>query len=450
MAARQQILELGAGKSGEGKLARLRSPSLPGPPSRCSGAQMRSVVLKGVVAQLTTLHQCAQNHAIQIVYSTASIRRTVPLKLENDGGAVTAIANTCSGASRIPVGRGSIGPRQTVPLLALHLLLFSVFVIFPVRAGAAESNRLEAGQALRIGQSLRSANSDYRLTLQGDGNLVLYFRDGRAIWASNTVGRGPDRLVMQGDGNLVMYKGRVAVWASNTVGAGVSNLKVQDDGNLVVYRGSKAVWASNTAGFPRVRVVIAGSVRCTTSPLNNPVSDFRIGAPSAKKTVTYRYDGRDGGRSTEAYQLWFDAPRNSKVHVEWSLVCLAANYPSVNSGRKTIETTDKDKTLQVHLCSSGECRNPTFDDLAGGTLAAILLPPLTPEAYVTDAILQALFRLYPAAARGVEVGMNAFEVFAKGWGADPKPTFYVDYGVYPVPICLYPRPGYNKPYCTYK
>ena len=54
-------------------------------------------------------------------------------------------------------------------------------------------------------QSFTSPNGRYRLTMQGDGNLVEY--DGASVvWASGTSGSGA-RVVMQDDGNLVVYDG---------------------------------------------------------------------------------------------------------------------------------------------------------------------------------------------------------------------------------------------------
>ena len=49
-----------------------------------------------------------------------------------------------------------------------------------------------------------AADSDW-LSLQTDGNLVLYSRSGRALWSSGTGGRGASDLVMRNDGNLVLY-----------------------------------------------------------------------------------------------------------------------------------------------------------------------------------------------------------------------------------------------------
>jgi len=48
-------------------------------------------------------------------------------------------------------------------------------------------------------------DSDW-LSLQSDGNLVLYARTGKALWSSGTGGKGASDLVMQNDGNLVLYQ----------------------------------------------------------------------------------------------------------------------------------------------------------------------------------------------------------------------------------------------------
>jgi cell wall-associated NlpC family hydrolase len=118
-------------------------------------------------------------------------------------------------------------------------------------SAAAGGSTLSAGQKLQAGQDLVSSGGQYKLDMQGDGNLVIY-ENGSAIWASSTAGTGSaNYLVMQGDGNLVVYnRAGKPVWASNTAGTGSANyLVMQGDGNLVVYnRAGKPVWASNTAG----------------------------------------------------------------------------------------------------------------------------------------------------------------------------------------------------------
>lgn len=98
-------------------------------------------------------------------------------------------------------------------------------------------------------QYLRSPDGRYRFVMQQDSNLVLYGPSGRALWASNTVGRGADHVRMQGDGNLVIYtaKGK-PIWASNTAGHYKAHLVVQNDGNVVIYEGKTPLWATGTDG----------------------------------------------------------------------------------------------------------------------------------------------------------------------------------------------------------
>ncbi|NUS42835.1 MAG: LysM peptidoglycan-binding domain-containing protein [Mycobacteriaceae bacterium] len=106
------------------------------------------------------------------------------------------------------------------------------------------SDTLRVGEQLGAGDRLENGNS--RLTLQGDGNLVLE-QDGRPLWASGTSGRGADRAVLQPDGNFVLYAGGDAVWASETNGADADRLTLQPDRNVVLYgAGGNALWSTGT------------------------------------------------------------------------------------------------------------------------------------------------------------------------------------------------------------
>jgi hypothetical protein len=116
----------------------------------------------------------------------------------------------------------------------------------------APTDRLRPSQTLTAGQQLTSPNGAYRLTLQPDGNLVLYPATGRALWSTRTAGSGATRLVLQPDGNVVLYPttGR-AVWSTRTAASGGVELRVQDDGNLVLYPAAgRAVWSTGTAVRP--------------------------------------------------------------------------------------------------------------------------------------------------------------------------------------------------------
>jgi hypothetical protein len=111
----------------------------------------------------------------------------------------------------------------------------------------AHSNVLDPGEGLSIGDSLTSADGNFRLTLQSDGNLVESSQSPNSDWASNTSGRLSWSLIMQGDGNLVLYDvHKNPIWTTNTSGHGGVGMIIQDDGNMVIYPvgGTQAIWAS--------------------------------------------------------------------------------------------------------------------------------------------------------------------------------------------------------------
>ena len=110
------------------------------------------------------------------------------------------------------------------------------------------SSQLTGGAILAAGGSIASCDGRFLLTMQSDGNLVLY--EGRAaLWATGTNGRGAAYATTQGDGNLVLYDAsHRPVWASHTSGHSGAYLVVQNDGNVVIYQGHSPLWTSNTPG----------------------------------------------------------------------------------------------------------------------------------------------------------------------------------------------------------
>ena len=100
------------------------------------------------------------------------------------------------------------------------------------------------------GQTIETANRNYRLILQSDGNLVLYDSNNRALWASWTDGKKVSFLAMQSDGNLVLYDNeQIPIWSTHTSGKDSNaRLIVQLDGNLVLYSGTmNPLWNTRTA-----------------------------------------------------------------------------------------------------------------------------------------------------------------------------------------------------------
>jgi hypothetical protein len=110
--------------------------------------------------------------------------------------------------------------------------------------------------------SLESENGEYRFTMQGDGNLVLY-RGGDPLWASGTDGEYGAHCVFQKDGHFLVYRcgedGRVStdpddcVWKTDIFGdEGTFHggwCCMQNDGNFVQYdRSGRPLWCTRTDG----------------------------------------------------------------------------------------------------------------------------------------------------------------------------------------------------------
>lgn len=109
----------------------------------------------------------------------------------------------------------------------------------------AVPDTLKAGESLSANQYIESADGQYKLIYQTDGNLVEYKKsDGSAVWASGTNG-APGQFIMQTDGNAVIYGGSNSgvKWASATSGQNY-RFVIQNDGNIVIYNETNAPkWA---------------------------------------------------------------------------------------------------------------------------------------------------------------------------------------------------------------
>jgi len=135
--------------------------------------------------------------------------------------------------------------RYAVRLSAVAIALGLLHATAGTAEAAAGTDRLNPGETLGAGARLVSANGQFVLTMQSDGNLVEYAAGNRAVWATGTA-RGGSVARMQTDGNLVVIApGNVPVWATGTSGNPNATLEVQNDGNIVVYAtGHIARWAS--------------------------------------------------------------------------------------------------------------------------------------------------------------------------------------------------------------
>ena len=107
-----------------------------------------------------------------------------------------------------------------------------------------ETGILASGASLPLGTGIVSPNSQYRLTLKQDGNLVLYEAATNPIWYTRTFNSANAELNMQLDGNLVLYEGGQYVWSSQTFNNPGAYLAVLSDGNIVIYdTNNSPIWA---------------------------------------------------------------------------------------------------------------------------------------------------------------------------------------------------------------
>jgi len=152
------------------------------------------------------------------------------------------------------------------------------------------SDNMGVGSELRPGQSRVSENGSYRLTLQTDGDLVLYLvhpdKSVDVMWAPVKDRDAPGKVAaMQGDGNFVLYDAdppvlSAAIWASHTDSFPGATLIVQNDGNVVLYQAGKPVWASQSdAGCQKVCAPCVPS--CPPVALGLPPADANVPAPWA-------------------------------------------------------------------------------------------------------------------------------------------------------------------------
>jgi hypothetical protein len=135
-------------------------------------------------------------------------------------------------------------------MLAGFIALGCVATVVAKPAFASGTGTLVSGQVLTANQGITSTDNRFSLVMQGDGNLVVYYTGGPALWSSGTYNHPGAYVAMQTDGNLVVYppSGR-ALWSSGTYNHPGAYVAMQTDGNLVVYPPSgSALWASNTGG----------------------------------------------------------------------------------------------------------------------------------------------------------------------------------------------------------
>lgn len=141
-----------------------------------------------------------------------------------------------------------------------QILLFACMSAVTLTYASGVSARvLHPGERLVAGEVMYSDEGRYFATLQHDGNFVVYRNATplRAIWSTNTVGRGAVMADMQTDGNFVLYdSARRPIW--NTASNGPNrSFTVNELGQAVVITPGQVHWTTPGALLPlyqRLRV----------------------------------------------------------------------------------------------------------------------------------------------------------------------------------------------------
>jgi hypothetical protein len=183
---------------------------------------------------------------------------------------------------------------------------------------------LASGQGLVASTSqasIKTCDNQFTLTMQTDGNLVLY-KGPTAVWASNTVGSFADRAIMQGDGNLVVYNpSGNPVWSSGTVGHAGANLMLNSAGALSIYDGHTTYWLTSPAAPTKCGAMTQGQGLVTGSSLASCNGRYLLTMQSDGNLVLY---------DDMAGPLWASGTTGSQVYAVLSAGALYVNAPAGN------------------------------------------------------------------------------------------------------------------------
>lgn len=130
-------------------------------------------------------------------------------------------------------------------------LYYHINVVSAVSPYNTQGSGLNSAESLLAGNFILSPDTHSSLTLQKDGNLVLFANLGQTAWYSGSQGQAA-RLTMQGDGNLVVYSStNNPLWSTGTYDNPGARLVIQTDGNMVVYSAANIpLWSTGTTHNP--------------------------------------------------------------------------------------------------------------------------------------------------------------------------------------------------------
>ncbi|WP_406442603.1 hypothetical protein OHB00_40655 [Streptomyces sp. NBC_00631] len=114
----------------------------------------------------------------------------------------------------------------------------------PTATAVPTSLNIPAGQSLGQGQSWKTDR--LTVTMQTDGNFVVYNAAHKGLWSTRTNGYGY-RAKMNSDGNFVIYdKAGNDIWDTGTSGHSGAYFRLGHDGNVMVVYQGHAIWNAGT------------------------------------------------------------------------------------------------------------------------------------------------------------------------------------------------------------
>lgn len=233
-------------------------------------------------------------------------------------------------------------------------------------------SQLASGQSLQANQFMQSPNGAYELDMntngvgtvwvQGQGPCPMYYMPaiqqvddaaGNGIpyygWVNQPV--AGSYLTMQTDGNLVLYSpSRTVIWSSDTPNNSGGTLAMQNDGNLVIYNSSgDAIWSTSTN-------IIRGAALCP-------------GEIMTQGQVLRSWQWQQPSNKTSGWQLNFASYKSNGVELDVIGINTSGNMVGNPAGHLF---TDKDAPLTGAFLSMQNDGNLVAYPAGGGTSGTAL------------------------------------------------------------------------------
>ncbi|WP_220034230.1 peptidoglycan DD-metalloendopeptidase family protein [Curtobacterium sp. MCSS17_008] len=182
----------------------------------------------------------------------------------------------------------------------------------PAQAATTYKGTVKAGTTLQVNDVVTSANGQFRLVMQGDGNLVEYGIGNAVLWASNTPNQYGAVAVVGTDGRLSLVRSGklIAQWGTTGV---AKDFGVRADGELRMRKtNNNAMWRIKSF---QSRVASGGTI------LPGTVLRSDAGGP---RTFTMQADGNlvqyVSGKAVWSSQTFNNAGATAAVQTDGNLV----------------------------------------------------------------------------------------------------------------------------------